>query len=106
MSDQMKKKPVCNGCKLPILQDDIVTKASGLNMPHSPGGSLVLLHASPTSHDWDLYDLGELDDADMTWVKPYHRVCYDELTAWKEHRRQEIRKNRFLNNLRKELSED
>jgi hypothetical protein len=78
------EKPVCRLCKLPIMEDHIVTKMVGCTLPpveikqvpvphtrypkkitHPSEGSLVLYRNTPNTRNMLAYDIGDLDDNDF-----------------------------------------
>jgi hypothetical protein len=128
METKTKKneKPVCSFCKLPITEDHIVTKMVGCTLPpvevkqvpvpdtryrkkieHPSEGSLVLYRNTPNTRNMLAYDVGDLDDNDFErkfgHETPYHRSCYDVISAKNFALRIGKYQRRFKWRLRKEL---
>ena len=105
------EKPVCRFCDLPILEDHIVTKMVGSHLPpvkkKVPEGSLVLFRNTPNTRDMLRYDIGDLDDNDFERKfrpeTPYHRRCYDVISAKNFALRTEKSQRGFIWDLEKKL---
>jgi len=115
------EKPICKFCKLPIMEDHIVTKMVGCTLPpveikyvgrnnmiaHPSEGSLVLYRNTPNTRDMLAYDIGDLDDNDFErkfgYETPYHRRCYDVMSARNFALRIESYQRRFTWKLKKDL---
>lgn len=120
------EKPVCSSCKLPIMEDHIVTKMVGCTLPpvktkqvpvpdtrysrtitYPSEGSLVLYRNTPNTRDMLAYDIGDLDDNDFErkfgHETPYHRRCYDVMSAKNFALRIAKFQRRFTWKLKKEL---